>query len=690
MISRSVVLLLVFICSSVFGQTLKPIFDGKTFKGWEKRGEAIWEIHDGVITGRTGKGGHGWLCTDRTYGDFILELEVKIESGNAGVQVRSHFENGDKMVGYQVEVDPSPRAWSGGLYEQGRRGWLQNLTNTPAARAAFKPGEWNHYRIECIGDSFRTWVNDVPATDYRDSLDIEGIIALQVHSGKNHKVQFRNIRLADLGKRNWKPLWDGKTFNGWEKIGSGNWEIRDGVLIGTQSRDVTTYGHLVSEKRFDDFTVRFKYKVVAGNSGFYFRSDKGGESGIVGIQAEVDATQDAGGLYETAGRAWVVQPDPSLVPKYFKKNEWNTMTISAHGRRVAVDVNGFRTAELVNDPGRTEGYFALQLHNNLDVEVHFKDIEILGDPDKSNARGKSAKVEIIELPGKLRVELDGVLFTEYLAADLPRPILYPVFGPGQVSMTRDWPMRESINEERDHVHHRGLWFTHGAVNGVDFWTEHANAGKIVHEKFTKISSGRKGIIKSRNKWVSADNKVICHDERTLLIHGSENPRVLDYEVRVIASQGDLVLGDTKEGTMAIRVNESMRVKPNPHNKGKAIGRIVQDTGVIGAETWGKRATWTDYSGPIMGKTMGIAIFDHPKNPRHPTWWHVRDYGLFAANPFGIHDFENKSRGEGDLKIPAGKSVTFRYRFVFHEGDETEAAIADLFKQYSREKFITLK
>ncbi|MBA4146855.1 MAG: DUF1080 domain-containing protein [Verrucomicrobia bacterium] len=691
MISRSIALLLLFLTNAVFAQELKPIFDGKTFKGWEQRGEAIWEIDDRVITGRTGKGGHGWLCTDRTYGDFILELEVKIESGNAGVQIRSHFEEGDKMVGYQVEVDPSARAWSGGLYEQGRRGWLQNLTNNPAARAAFKANDWNRYRIECRGDSFRTWINDVPATDYRDSLDVEGIIALQVHSGKNHKVQFRNIRIADLGKRKWEPLWDGATFNGWEKIGAGDWTIKDGMLIGTHAQNVKPFGHLISEKRFNDFTVRLKYKALAGNSGVYFRTDKGGGSGVVGFQAEVDATKDAGGLYETGGRAWVVQPDPKNLHKYFKTNDWNSMTVSAHGSRIAVDVNGFRTAEVINDPSRREGHFAFQLHGSQDLEVYFKDIEILSAPDqKPSAKKIKPSVQITEQPEKLRVELDGVLFTEYHFGSVPRPVLYPVFGPGQVSMTRDWPMRESTGEERDHPHHRGLWFTHGNVNGVDFWSEQKQFGKIVHDKFTKISSGKEGVIQSENKWISADGKLICRDKRTLRIHGTGNPRILDFDVTMVASEGDLVIGDTKEGSMAIRVNESMRVKPNSFNQGKLAGRLVQDTEVTGADTWGKRAAWTDYSGPVMGQTVGIAIFDHPKNPRHPTWWHVRDYGLFAANPFGVHDFEKKSKGEGDFKIPAGKSATFRYRFIFHEGDEKQANVTELYQSYSKEKLSAAK
>ena len=127
--------------------------------------------------------------------------------------------------------------------------------------------------------------------------------------------------------------------------------------------------------------------------------------------------------------------------------------------------------------------------------------------------------------------------------------------------------------------------------------------------------------------------------------------------------------------MAVRVAKSMQLLHGD-------GHIVMSTGVRDAETWGKRAAWCDYFGTVNEKTVGIAIFDHPKNPRHPTWWHVRDYGLFAANPFGVHDFEKKPKGEGDLIVPAGKSITFRYRLIFHEGDEKQAGIAELYKNYS--------
>jgi hypothetical protein len=157
--------------------------------------------------------------------------------------------------------------------------------------------------------------------------------------------------------------------------------------------------------------------------------------------------------------------------------------------------------------------------------------------------------------------------------------------------------------------------------------------------------------------------------------------MFDYEVTLHATDGDVTLGDTKEGSMAIRLAESMRLKPNEHNVGKPTGHIVNSEGLRDNETWGKRAAWVDYHGPVDGATVGVAIMDHPSNPRHPTWWHVRDYGLFAANPFGIHDFEKKAAGTGDMKIPAGRKLTFRYRFVIHEGDEQAGRIAERYQEY---------
>ena len=197
------------------------MFDGKTLEGWEQHsGKAEYRVEDGAIVGKTVLGtGNSFLCTKKSYGDFILELEFKVDpSMNSGIQFRSTFYpettemtiNGKKMKfaadrvhGYQFEIDPGGRAWTGGVYDEGRRGWLFNLKEKPEARKAFKGGDWNKARIECRGESIKTFINDVPAAELNDGLTREGIIALQVHGiGRNgtpgKEIRWRNIRLKEL------------------------------------------------------------------------------------------------------------------------------------------------------------------------------------------------------------------------------------------------------------------------------------------------------------------------------------------------------------------------------------------------------------------------------------------------------------------------------------------------------------
>ena len=377
---------------------LSPIFNGTNLHGWIQRGgKAKYAVEDGVIVGTTVKGEpNSFLCTEKEFGDFILELEIKADAGlNSGVQIRSHcfdhattYDWGNTSIaipagrvhGYQIEVDHRPeRRWSGGVYEEGRRGWLCNLSINPTAGAAFQFGKWNYYRIVCRGDSIQTWINGVPAADLVDCVTLSGLIGLQVHGNDRAglQVSFRNLRLQDLGRHVWKPLWDGQSFNGTHLIGQGDWKIMDGVIHATHAKDEKEFGHLVTDQVFSDFTVRLKYKAVKGNSGLYFRIVEQGFSGVSGFQAEIDAEKDAGGLYETNGRGWVSQPAAADVKKWFRPQDWNTMTVSARGQRITVAVNGHQSAELLNDPGRTQGRLALQLHGGQDVEVCFKEIEIL-------------------------------------------------------------------------------------------------------------------------------------------------------------------------------------------------------------------------------------------------------------------------------------------------------------------------
>lgn len=198
----------------------RPLFDGKSLDGWVQRGGAAkYTVEEGEIVGTSVPNtSNSFLCTDRDYGDFILEVDFKVDPKlNSGVQIRSqHFEtvstvevDGKKKIippfrvhGYQVEIDPSDRAWTGGIYDEARRGWLNDLKDNEAARKAFKPGEWNTFRVECKGDSIKTWLNGVPAADLRDGMTPKGFIALQVHGVGNRKdagqVRWRNIRIQEL------------------------------------------------------------------------------------------------------------------------------------------------------------------------------------------------------------------------------------------------------------------------------------------------------------------------------------------------------------------------------------------------------------------------------------------------------------------------------------------------------------
>lgn len=295
-------------------------------------------------------------------------------------------------------------------------------------------------------------------------------------------------------------------------------------------------------------------------------------------------------------------------------------------------------------------------------------------------------LEVKKNETSISVLMDGIVFTELRHSGAPHVYFYPLIGPGNIPMTRNSPMKKSPNEDEDHPHHRSMWFSHGDVNGVDFWAETPKAGKIINKSHFGKMDKDKAILTYQNDWTAPDGKVICVENSKVVISDQDDPRIIDFAITLKPGGNEpIVFGDTKEGTFGVRLAETMRLKPNKFNTGKPTGKIVQSTGVEDGKTWGKRAEWCDYYGPVEGKIMGVAIFDHPSNPRHPTWWHVRDYGLFAANPFGVHDFEKKPAGTGNMTIEAGKSVTFRYRVVLHKGDTQEAKISDLYNTYKNEK-----
>jgi hypothetical protein len=289
----------------------------------------------------------------------------------------------------------------------------------------------------------------------------------------------------------------------------------------------------------------------------------------------------------------------------------------------------------------------------------------------------AAEVTAEKTPEGVAIKVDGQPFTEYLVKSGSKPILGPLVGPTGKRMTRNWPMETGVAGEtdRDHPHQRSLWFTHGDVNGIDFWSE--GKGRIEHREFVKIDSGPPAVIATKNDWLSPDgSKLICQDERTFAFGADADSRWIDVAIDIKATGGPVVFGDTKEGSFGVRTASSLRVDA------KKGGRIVNSDGLANLAAWGKPAAWVDYHGPVDDETLGIAIMNHPTSFRFPTHWHVRTYGLFAANPFGLSDFSG-GKSKGEYTLGAGETLKLRYRVLLHKGDEKEGRVAESFAEYSK-------
>jgi hypothetical protein len=277
------------------------------------------------------------------------------------------------------------------------------------------------------------------------------------------------------------------------------------------------------------------------------------------------------------------------------------------------------------------------------------------------------------------VTVDGQPFAEYRTKSGHQPVIWPIVGPDGQRMTRQYPLAEQLpSEKKDHPHHRSLWFNHGQVNGKDFWMEPNQDGpnnQIVHRDFVEMKSGDVARVVTRSDWISNEEKV-CEDERTILFGADEHGRWIDFAVEVHASDGDLLFGDTKEGSFALRVPGTMDVDA------KKGGRIRNSHGHENETAWGRSAEWVDYHGVVEGKPAGIVIFDMPDSFRHPTRWHVRTYGLFAANPFGEREFEVNDSKQGEAKVAQDDKLRLHYRVLFYEGELSPEEISAVYKEYT--------
>uniref|UniRef100_UPI0040472DE3 3-keto-disaccharide hydrolase n=1 Tax=Algoriphagus sp. TaxID=1872435 RepID=UPI0040472DE3 len=330
--------LLVLFSTSAFGQTenWKSLFNGKDLTGWKPvAGKATFEVKDGIIEGTAVFGtGNTFLVTEEQYTDFILEVDLMIShiSSNSGIMARGQYDpnarKGQGLVfGYQIEADPSPRAWSGGIYDEARRGWFFPLDLNPAAKSAFKLGEWNRYRIEAIGNTLKTWVNGQEVAYFMDDMDAKGFIGLQVHSiGKKEdegrKTYFKNVRIQtenltplpfkspvfvvstlknelspEEKAQGWKLLFDGKTNQGWvgaykNTFPEKGWTITDGILKIEKSdgSESTNFGDIVTTEEFTAFDLAFDFNITEGaNSGvkYFVTLSEGNKGSAIGLEYQI-------------------------------------------------------------------------------------------------------------------------------------------------------------------------------------------------------------------------------------------------------------------------------------------------------------------------------------------------------------------------------------------------------------------
>lgn len=274
----------------------------------------------------------------------------------------------------------------------------------------------------------------------------------------------------------------------------------------------------------------------------------------------------------------------------------------------------------------------------------------------------------------INVTLNGRPFTTFRYGNSQfRPYFFPVLGPNGCEVTRG----ETSDISKDHVHHRSLYVAYGEVNDVDLWGEGSNCGKVVHQGFTQKHGGAVvSRIYAENNWETKDGKVLMKDKQHFRIYNlSEASAIFDLDLSFIASEGDVHFGDTKEGgIMCIRVHPSMNASDG--------GKIENAFGGINeAETWGKRANWCDYSGIVEGTHVGIAVYDHIVNPRYPTYWHVRNYGLMGSNIFGSGTFERDKSKDGSYILKEGDEMHFQFRVLIHAGDATAGKVAQKYHDF---------
>jgi len=355
----------------------------------------------------------------------------------------------------------------------------------------------------------------------------------------------------------------------------------------------------------------------------------------------------------------------------------------------------------------------MKVSKNVLIVVLFSAIWISCSSNKKEENGESfVKVTHHQEDQRVDILIGDQPFTSYLYTDtipdLKKTVLFPIYSAKGTLITRGFPLDTRPGERTDHPHHIGLWLNYGDVNGIDFWG-HSNAtpteqshrmGTIRHQQIKEVKSGAdSGSLEVTMDWLNSQNQTMLKEETRFVFSGGEESRRIDRITTLTAVDQKMIFNDTKEGMMAIRVHRALEhpsdqpvVLSDEYGNQTEVakldnigvtGHYLNSEGTEGTDVWGKRAKWVELSGMIADEKVSVIIFDHPENVGHPTYWHARGYGLFAANPLGQETFsEGKERL--NLTLNPGESVTFKYRILILTGEIDPSAINDAFNNYIKE------
>ncbi len=498
----------------------------------------------------------------------------------------------------------------------------------------------------------------------------------------------------------------GNDLSNWNVPENNIWWTLDNGILNVKSDPTKTGSTLWTKKEYQNFVFETDFLMGDGtvDSGVFLRSER--QQIQIGISGSLKKDM-TGSIYipQKAYPGKAENMDQILKPK-----EWNTMKIKAVGNLYTVWVNDQEVLNYESAESLSTGPIGLQLHPNTEMEISFKNIKVGELPLTSMKRKmKENRIQLIpnEDEKKVDVFVEGKFFTSYIYPNtIKKPVLYPLITPDGTKITRNYPLEPSIGERVDHPHHVGLWFNYGDVNGLDFWNnsdaipeeKRAGYGTIVHRLVNGIHSGEnEGRLEVTMDWVSPIGQVLLKENTTFVFKAQDKSYSIERITKLTAQNETVYFNDNKEGMIGIRVIRALEhpstqpeiftdANGNPtevkimNNEG-VNGNYINAEGIEGKDCWGKRSNWVNLRSKVGKEDISLVILDHKSNVGYPTYWHARDYGLFAANPLGQKVFSG-GKNELNFNLEKGESVVFKHEIIVASKTFNKAELDTKFETFS--------